>query len=362
MWNRTTEHFTGISMVSKAVLGAIAVVIILVAGVSGYLIYQNTVAPSQSSSGFKVAYYVVGGSAHDEGYNQACLDSLEVLASKLGFEWTYTDNVAVADEPRIVGSWASEGYDVIIPSGSSVLSQLALANPDTILMSWAGSQGGVGNASNAVVLNIWPHEGSYLAGILAAYMTETETVAVHLAFPYPQQNVALNGFKAGVASVNKNITVLQTFVYSWYDVSAGYEATKSLISQGADVIYFNEGGGPALGGLQAADENNIYAIGGAGADYWQWTDDHPEWQDVILTSVTWNFTACIEPYLKAAIAGTLVTGRAYDNTMKDGADDLAPFRGEFVTTIPETAKTAINTARSKILSGTLAVPLNPALT
>ena len=279
----------------------------------------------------------------------------------LGFTWTYTDNVAVADEPRVAGTYASQGYNIIIPSGSSVLSQLALANPSSILMSWAGTEGGTGNATNAVVLNLWPHEGSYLAGILAAYMTKTQTVAVHLAYPYPQQVVALNGFKAGVASVNKNITVLQTFCYSWYDVTAGYEAAQSLISQGADIIYFNEGGGPALGGLQACAEHNVYAIGGAGADFWDWTGGNPQWQNVILTSVNWNKTAVIYPYLKAAIAGTLVTGRAYDCTMKDGADDLAPFRGQFATLIPQNATTAINTARNKILAGTLAVPLNPSL-
>jgi basic membrane protein A len=109
------------------------------------------------------------------------------------------------------------------------------------------------------------HEGAFLAGALAALMTQTKTVGFVYVDGYPVLLRFRAGFIQGVHAVNPDIRIVYGVLEDrpgvWRDAEQGGETAAELMAQGADIL-FAAAGFAGTGVLaQAAKQDGVYAIG-----------------------------------------------------------------------------------------------------
>lgn len=325
----------------------LVIVLIVAIGVGAYYLTrpEEEEIPTEE---FRVAL-ILFGAALDGSWNEFWYEGaheIELLHPEITVtvsEWVYT-----ADYARVAGGYAAQGYDLIVattPEYQTPALTIAPDYPDTMTV----IQGGWLNASNVGPINIWPNEGSYLAGMLAAYMSNTSKIGVIGSFTYPSQISAHEGFMAGARAVNPTIDIRETFTESWIDTALGRSAAIAMMDAGVDDIYFTTSG-MALGGIPACKERGKLAIGA-------FLDMNSIAPKTVITSVMWKSAGPIMKVIDEIRAGTFdpVT-EDHVFFMKDGAVDIAPYHF-FEDKIPTDVKAEIAAAREAIINGTLTVPL-----
>ena len=113
------------------------------------------------------------------------------------------------------------------------------------------------------------HEGSYLAGALAAQVT-TDTsikginpepvIGVIGGFKAPGIDKFIVGYIQGAKAVNPDIDVKVAYSDSFGDPAKGEQMANAMFDDGADIVY-QVAGGTGIGIIQAAKARGHYAIG-----------------------------------------------------------------------------------------------------
>lgn len=108
------------------------------------------------------------------------------------------------------------------------------------------------------------HEGSFLAGALAAMVSKSKILGFVSVVETSFQRRFLCGFSQGAHYINPDIKVLKGFtgdyVGAWFDGNATAQMANEMMDEGADVIYQAAGGaGPAV--LEACAARGRLAIG-----------------------------------------------------------------------------------------------------
>jgi len=114
---------------------------------------------------------------------------------------------------------------------------------------------------NVASITFREQEGSFLAGVAAAFASKTKTIAFIGGIDIPLLRKFEAGFTAGAHQIDPSINVLVKYVGSFDDPAAGKEIAGVLLSQNADITYIAAG----KAGLGAIDQikthPGTYAIG-----------------------------------------------------------------------------------------------------
>jgi len=113
-------------------------------------------------------------------------------------------------------------------------------------------------------------------------------------------------------------------------------------------VVFGVGGNTGNGGLQAAKEAGLMAIG---VDVDQY-NTYPEVKDVLLSSAAKNVDVAVYEYLKTVKNGTSKPGVVTANIVNGGVG-LAPFH-DWDSKIPQTVKDKITEATKGLKDGSIA--------
>ena len=110
-----------------------------------------------------------------------------------------------------------------------------------------------------------------------------------------------------------------SFTNDFESKTKGQSTAEEMITQGADVI-FPVAGPAGLGGLQAAQDNDVWGI-------WVDTDgceSAAEYCDVLLTSVMKGMDVAVEEAIKTSASGEF-SNEVYEGTLENGGVALAPY-------------------------------------
>ena len=264
---------------------------------------------------------------------------------------TCTENVAPPDAERILRQYAESGNFQIVWAHSAYHEAVRALAPEFPDITWMFT--GSGNepiGGNAYWGDVFIHEPSYLAGIIAGSMTETNKLAAVAAFPFPNVNGPVNAFYDGAKSVNPDVTMTVTYIESWFDPVKGKEAATAQIATGVDIIYAER-----FGPFEAAQEAGILAFG-------HFLDQHSLAPDVVIASpmALWdsNIRNIIEKWYDYTVNGV-----AHDAPMEriifsfvEGGSTLSPYHA-FEDVIPQDVQDLVEQTRQQILSGELVIPL-----
>lgn len=313
----------------------------ILAGATATLALPAILRNAHAMSPVKVAG--VHNSPVENAWNSRIHLALQQAAEAGKISYEFSEAVAPSDYPRAMREYAESGVQLIWGESYAVENEareVAADYPDVAFL--MGSSGGP-EGDNFGVFGTRNHEAAYLAGMLAAEMSETGTFGSVGGFPIPEVNLLINAFRSGVKEVNPDATFVNGFIGAWFDPARAKEAAIAQIDAGADILF-----GERIGTADAAQERGIKAIGSL-------IDYTPRYPETVFANAIWNYGPTIDAIV-ADVAGEKPVGRDYTefSFMKYGGNELI-YVPEMV---PASAIPAMEAKKAMIEAGEWEVPID----
>lgn len=175
-------------------------------------------------------------------------------------ETTYVESVPEgADAERVIRQMAQSGHGLIFTTSFGFMNataNVARQFPDVKFEHATGYT----RLDNMATYDARFYEGRYVAGILAARMTESNIIGYIAAYPIPEVLQGINSAFLAARSVNPEVEFRIIWANTWFDPALEADAAQTLIEQGADVIFQHT---DSTAAMAIAEEAGIYAIGQA---------------------------------------------------------------------------------------------------
>ena len=305
--------------------------------------------------GISVGLVTDTGGVNDDGFNEFSIRGLDQAADELGVETrVYVSRTEDDYLPNLTAA-AEDGHDLVIgvgfllaPSAVQVAGQFPDTNFAGVDHFYGGEgceEGGTCEQPNAVGMQYPSEEAGYLAGIVAAMMTESNTVSTVGGIKIPPVDNWIAGFQAGIQDTNPDVQTLNAYSQDFVDQAKCKEIALDQISQGSDIV-FQVAGDCGLGAIDAACEQGKWAIG---VDA-----DQSAQGDCVITSALKPLQASVFEIIQAVVDGEFEGGQNLFFGIQDypDAELLAPFSGD----VPQEVQDAVDEALEKLKSGEIDPP------
>ena len=316
----------------------------------------------ESVSGKK--YGMVVGRIDDKGFNQLSWEGMQMAAQELGIEADLLQSFSQAETVSRITQLVNLGYDGIVTVGfdmAEATEDASLAHPDVpfAIVDYPGRTPG----DMGLLFDV---DGpSFMAGYLAAGMTQSGTVCTYGGMQTPPVMAFMVGFESGVKYYNdqtgKSVQVLGwrtdpenpiggdgAFAGDFTHEVFGETIAEQFGDMGCDVI-FPVAGQVGLASAKVAKARGMMVIG-VDADQ---AITNADFADVYLTSVIKHTDIAVFEAIKRMNDGTFAGESNYIGTMENGGVGLAPFHS-FEAKIPQALKDELQTIRQGLLDGTIA--------
>ncbi len=292
----------------------------------------------------RIGLILAEGGLGDQSFNDAAFRGLMQAKDELGVDVVYVEPADIAEMEEHQRAFADLDLDLVIVIGFIHQSALVEVSADYPHINFAIVDDVVDNP-NVTSLVFEEHEGSFLVGVLAGLMSETNKVGFVGGMEVPLIRKFEVGFVEGATYANPDVEVLVNYAGAFDDPGRGRELAISQNERGADIVY-HAAGGTGSGVIDAAVANGFYAIG---------VDSDQDYMapGIVLTSMVKRVDTAVFEVIKSVVDGTLEGGvRSFD--IEDGGVGTS----EFTYTkdlIPESVFDAIEDAKAKIISGEIVV-------
>jgi basic membrane protein A len=318
-----------------------------------------------SGGKLKVGLVTDTGGVNDKSFNQSAWAGVQKAAQEYGWDAKFIESKQPTDYEKNIEQFATEKYDMVVTVGflmgdataikakqfpnikfaiidnSYFPSKGSKACDDTVKDCYAD-----GGLKNVTSLMYQEDEVGYLAGVLAAGMSKTGTICTVSGMEIPPVQRYVIGYQNGAKWFKPATKALNVYIPVFTDPAKGKETGQSMIGQGCDVV-FGVGGNTGNGGLLAAKEKGLMAIGVDADQY----NTYPEVKDALLSSAQKNVDVSVYEYLKTVKGGTSKAGVLTAN-LKNGGVGLAPYH-DWDSKIPADVKAKIKEASDGLKAGTL---------
>ena len=360
-----------ITLRSAALVGAAALVL-AACGSAPEEEAAETAAPTDDAAAEQVDFQACmvsdAGGIDDRSFNESAWRGLENAESELGVASKFVESQADTDYAPNINSLLQEDCGIIVTVGflmGDATYEAAAANPDQPFAI-------VDNAPEEAIDNVKPllfdtAQAAYLAGYLAAGMTETGTVATFGGAPIPPVTVFMDGFVDGVAKYNEDkgadVEVLGwdkdsqngSFTGDFEDQNKGKQVTANFIQQGADIILPVAGpvGQGAAAAAQEADGVNLIWVDSDGYE------SAPQFSELFITSVLKRIDTATFTATEQALTDEF-SNEIYVGTLENDGVGLAPYH-DFEDVVPDELKAEVDALREAIITGEITVesPASP---
>jgi len=305
--------------------------------------------------GISVGLVTDTGGVNDRGFNEFSIAGLDQAAEELGVETRiYVSRNADDYLPNLTEA-AEDGHGLVIAVGFLIAPsavQVAQEYPDTSFAGVDHFYGGDGceeqgtcEQPNAVGMQYPSEEAGYLAGIVAAMMTETNTVSTVGGIKIPPVDNWIAGFQQGVADTNPDVETLNAYSQDFVDQAKCKEIALDQISQGSDVV-FQVAGDCGLGAIDAACEQGKHAIG---VDA-----DQSAQGDCVITSALKPLQTSVFSLIESFVNGEFPGGQNLFFGVADLPD--AELVAPYTDAVPQEVQDAVAEALEGLKSGEIDPP------
>lgn len=299
--------------------------------------------------GLRIGLITDVGEIDDKSFNQSAWEGAMAGAEAVGGSAEFIETKDAKDYADNIAEFAEDGYDVIITVGFALGEATAKASGEYPDVKFIGVDQFQGEAVDNVAGLIFNEDQSgYLAGILAASLSESGTIAAVLGTDLVPPVVAFKeGYELGAKSVNPDINFISTYHPGGLDVAFtdpewGAATTAQAIDQGADVV-FAAGGKTGNGGLiEAAQHEGVFCIG-VDTDQWETV---PESHACLVSSAMKLITPGVAALIIKADEGEFPSGNFF------GDAGLAPFH-DFEDTVPDDVKALLEETAVGLINGSI---------
>lgn len=332
---------------------AVALMIVMVFALVGCKPEEAPPDATLPGEGMIVTMITDTGGLGDKSFNDLAWAGLEKAQEEYGFKLNILQSATEDDYAPNIQTALEEDPALIVCVGfmmEAATVEAAKENPDInfALVDGVGDldADGVQDVDNLIGLKFKENEGSFLVGVAAGLTTESNKVGYIGGMEFPSIIIFESGFLAGVKTSNPDATIFVEYADSFGDVAKGKEIATAQYKQGADVIY-HAAGGVGLGLLQAATENEFWAIG-VDADQ---ALTSPENADNILCSMLKRVDTATYEAAKAAVDGS------FEGQVKIfGLSDDGINVGDAGENLTDEVKAEIEKYKTAIIDGEFEVP------
>ena len=324
-----------------------------------------------AGSDYKACMVSDAGGWDDKSFNESSYNGLLAAEENLGIQKQTAESTSDSDFAPNINNMVTEGCDLIITVGfllAPATGAAAQANEGTdfaIVDSTAqDADGNPIELDNVKPLEFDTAQAAFLAGYLAAGMTETGKVATYGGVDIPTVTIFMDGYVDGVAHYNEthdsDVEVLGwnkesqqgSIVGTFEDQSKGKAVSDEFYNAGADIV-MPVAGPVGAGTLASAKEGDDRKVIWVDADGYETNSSDPEAQSVILTSVMKEMTVGVEDVITGAAGGEF-DASPYVGTLENGGVGLAPFH-DFEDEVPAELSEELETLTQEIIDGTVVV-------
>ena len=314
---------------------------------------------------------LINGELGDKSFFDSAAKGLQLMEDKMKAETKIIEmqyNAAVW-EPTLDDISNSGYYDLIIVGTCPMvdpLSRIAQFYPENRYILYdAKVDFSKDDLTNIYAISYKQNEGSFMAGVLAALVTESEqldfsnnskTIGVLGGVDSPIVNDFIIGYIKGAQYIDQNIRVLVSYAGVWNDPAKGKELANVMYKNGADVV-FNVAANTGSGIYPAAVENNAWAIGVDSDAHLVFKESHPEFTDHILTSMIKDIGQSLVQTVELYQKGELEFGENISMGINEGVIGLTynEYFREFLVQNPD-IESKLKEIKNKILNGEITVP------
>ena len=298
------------------------------------------------------------GGLDDRGFNEFSINGFERAQSELGVDGRVYVSESGDDYLPNLTAAVDDGHDLVIAIGFLIQPSVVEVATEATDVNFAGVDqfygeepdcGGEDQAPcalpNVLGLQFPSEEAGYLAGIVAAGITETNTVSTVGGIKIPPVDNWIAGFRQAVQDTNPDIKLLNAYSQDFVDAAKCKEIALDQIDQGSDVV-FQVAGQCGLGALDAACQEGVFAIG---VDA-----DQSFAGDCVVTSALKPLELAVFETIESADDGTFEggTNRFFGIEEFPEAELLAPF----TDAVPADVQAQVDEATQAMISGELDPP------
>lgn len=325
--------------------------VILAGAVAGFA----ASAPAQAQSGPKICLVTDVGEIDDRSFNQSAYEGVVAAAKALNGVDEYIETKDPNDYANNIETLAQADCKVLVTVGFALgdaTNAAADKYPDIHFIGVDQFQAPGSEKPNVTGLIFPEAKAGFLAGVLAARMTKSGTIAAVLGTDQVPPVVAFKeGYEAGARYAKSDIKIISTYHpggldKAFIDPEWGAATSKQAIDQGADVV-FAAGGKTGNGGLEevaklTTPEKPLYCIG-VDTDQWETV---PAAHPCLISSAMKLITKGVQDIATAWSEGNPPSGNFV------GDVGLAPFH-DFEEVIPAEVKEELITIADLLLTGKL---------
>jgi basic membrane protein A len=307
------------------------------------------------------------GGIDDRSFNQTAYAGMQRAESELGTEIAFLESQDAADFAPNIQSFIDQDCDIIITAGfllGDATLAAAQANPDQLFgivdFAFFDEAGQPIEVPNVRTMNFQTDQAAFLAGYLAAGMTETGVVGTYGGINLPTVTIFMEGFRNGVLYHNEQKgTEVQVLGWDGTDglFTGNFESTddgrafgQNLIDEGADII-LPVAGPVGLGTAAVAQEVGGIMLIGVDTDQFV---SVPEFGDVFLTSIEKKMDNAVFDTIQGVVETGGLTDTAYIGTLENDGVALSPFH-DFEDAVPQELIDELEQVRTGIVDGSISV-------
>ena len=325
----------------------IITIVVIAVVIVGAFFFMNQGEEQQQAEKFKAGMVTDVGGLGDQSFNDAAWRGLERAKKELGVEINVIESGNMSDYVPNLNSLAEQDYDIVWAIGflmHDALKEVAEKNPDTKF----GLIDSTVDLNNVASVTFKEHEGSFLAGVVAALKSETDKVGFIGGMETPLIQKFEAGYRAGVKAVKPDAKIFIGYTGAFDDPQAGKELAFTQFNQGADVVY-HASGACGIGVIKAAKEEGLYAIG----------VDSPQNSlapEHVLTSMVKRIDNAVYKIVKEHYDGNFKAGHTTYGLAEDG---VGIYREQAKKMLSEEILNTVDEYKQKIIDGEIEVPKSP---
>lgn len=300
---------------------------------------------SASSRVFRVAL-LTPGPVSDQSWNGGAYQGLLRIRDSLGATISHIQTKTPAEFEENFRQYGAQGYSVVFGHGfefQDAATRVAPEFPKTLYITTSGNTQG----PNLAGMRFSFEEPSYLAGMIAGYMTKTNVIGAIGGTELPPVKASFESFAAGAKAVNPAVEVVISYVGNWDDASAGKEQALAQIARRVDMIFQNADAA-GLGVFQAARESGKAYVFGSNAD-----------QNAIAPEVTLASVVIDLPHAFLTVTREIKEGKFKPRVIVLGSSENVVrlvINPVMASKIPVAVRAALDSVQQGIIAGTVTVP------
>lgn len=355
-----------------SMLAVLFLIIPLLAACGGQTATQPTAVPPTATEATapeppadslpRIALVTDLGKVNDGTFNEFAHKGAERASQEFGLEYRFIETQAQADYEANIQTFVDEGFDVIITVGfliADATQAAAAAHPEIVFIGIDQFYVPGSVTDNLVGLQFREDQAGFLAGALAAMVSESGTIGIVAGQEIPPVKKFRHGFDNGARYVRPDINLLGVYLPTFIDPALGASTAEQMISDGADVI-FGAGGPTGTGAIKAAAERGAYVIGVDQDEFvTTFANGESPGADRIISSAIKRVDVAVYNEVKAVVEGTFQgNGIALFDAAGDGVG-LADFHMAADSVTPA-MQTKLDEIFAALADGSLNTGVDPA--